>query len=73
MTQEAVKLTLKAEMALHSIVEIPAKNLKDTDSLWGVIRLPGGQQIVTGSDGSLRVWNLESRKQIGEDWKDGVK
>ncbi|OAX35726.1 WD40 repeat-like protein, partial [Rhizopogon vinicolor AM-OR11-026] len=33
---------------------------------------PDGQRIMTYSqDGSLRVWNLESGKQIGEDWQDG--
>jgi WD40 repeat protein len=43
-----------------------------TESVSGVIHLPGGQRIITCSDdGSLRVWNLESGKQMGEDWKDG--
>ncbi|KAG2048608.1 WD40 repeat-like protein [Suillus hirtellus] len=43
-----------------------------TDLVRGVIHLPGGQRIITCSDdGSLRVWNLKSRKQIGEDWRDG--
>ncbi|KAG1784966.1 quinon protein alcohol dehydrogenase-like superfamily [Suillus plorans] len=38
----------------------------------GAIHLPGGEQIMTcSSDGSLRVWNLKSGKQIGEDWRDG--
>jgi WD40 repeat protein len=36
------------------------------------IHLPGGQRMMTCSrDGSLRVWNLKSGKQIGEDWRDG--
>ncbi|KAG2054603.1 WD40 repeat-like protein [Suillus hirtellus] len=43
-----------------------------TEWVRGVIHLPGGQQIITCSDdGSLRVWNLKSGKQIGEDWRDG--
>jgi len=43
-----------------------------TDSLWGVVHLPGGQRIITCSlDGSLRAWNLKNGKQIGEDWRDG--
>ncbi|KAG2047259.1 WD40 repeat-like protein [Suillus hirtellus] len=43
-----------------------------TKSVRGVIHLPGGQRIITCSDdGSLRVWNLKSGKQIGEDWRDG--
>ncbi|KAG2053341.1 WD40 repeat-like protein [Suillus hirtellus] len=38
----------------------------------GVIHLPGGQRIMTCSlDGSLRVWDLKSGKQIGDDWRDG--
>ncbi|KAG2738058.1 WD40 repeat-like protein [Suillus brevipes Sb2] len=43
-------------------------------TLWvyGAIHLPGGQRIMTCSgDGSLRVWNTKSGKQIGEDWRDG--
>jgi WD40 repeat protein len=43
-----------------------------TDSVWGVIHLPGGQRIITCSlDGSLRVWDLESGKQIADEWRDG--
>jgi WD40 repeat protein len=43
-----------------------------TNSVYGVIHLPGGQRIITCSwDGSLRVWNVKSRKQIGDDWRDG--
>jgi WD40 repeat protein len=39
-----------------------------TDMVWGAIHLPGGQRIITCSvDGSLRVWNMKSGKQIGED------
>jgi len=37
-----------------------------------VIHLPGEQQIMTTSFAkSLRVWNLQSGKQIGNDWRDG--
>jgi WD40 repeat protein len=43
-----------------------------TNYLEGAIHLPGGQRMMTCSwDGSLRVWNLKSGKQIGEDWRDG--
>ncbi|KIK33548.1 hypothetical protein CY34DRAFT_813523 [Suillus luteus UH-Slu-Lm8-n1] len=43
-----------------------------TQSVWGAIHLPGGQRIITcSSDGSLRVWNMKTGKQIGEDWRDG--
>jgi len=42
------------------------------ETVLGVIHLPGGQRIMTCSDdGSLRVWNLESGEQIGNDWRDG--
>jgi len=43
-----------------------------TDTINGIIHLPGGQRVMTCSaDGSLRVWNLESGLQIGHDWRDG--
>ncbi|KAG2741235.1 WD40 repeat-like protein [Suillus brevipes Sb2] len=43
-----------------------------TEPVWGAMHLPGGQRIVTCSlDGSLRVWNVKSGKQIGDDWRDG--
>src|SRR5258708_3320231 len=42
------------------------------DWLNGAIHLPGGYRMMTcSSDGSLRVWNLKSGKQIGDDWRDG--
>jgi WD40 repeat protein len=43
-----------------------------TGIVYGAIHLPGGHRIMTCSlDGSLRVWNLKTGKQIGEDWRDG--
>jgi WD40 repeat protein len=43
-----------------------------TNAVAGVIHLPGGHRMMTGSwDGSLRVWDLQSGKQIGNDWRDG--
>jgi WD40 repeat protein len=43
-----------------------------TDEVRGVIHLKGEQRIITCSvDGSLRVWNLQTGKQIGNDWRDG--
>ena len=37
----------------------------------GVVRLPGERRIITCSqDGSLRLWNLGSGVQIGNDWRD---
>ncbi|KIK33655.1 hypothetical protein CY34DRAFT_31596, partial [Suillus luteus UH-Slu-Lm8-n1] len=42
-----------------------------TDWVKGVAHLPGGQRIITcSSDGSLRLWDLKSGTQIGEDWRD---
>jgi WD40 repeat protein len=43
-----------------------------TDGVHGVAHLPGGRRIITCStDGSLRLWDLKSGTQIGEDWRDG--
>src|ERR1700710_2515390 len=43
-----------------------------TVAVRGGIRLPGGQQMMTCSeDGSLRVWDLQSKQQMGIDWRDG--
>ncbi|KAG2060533.1 WD40 repeat-like protein [Suillus hirtellus] len=42
-----------------------------TDRVRGVVHLREGRRIVTCSrDGSLRLWDLESGTQIGEDWRD---
>jgi WD40 repeat protein len=49
---------------------IPIKEMVGhTDGVKGVVHLPGGQWIMTCS-WELRVWDLESGAQIGEDWKD---
>ena len=40
----------------------------------GVAHLPDGRRIITCSlDGSLRLWEIESGTQIGDDWRDGGK
>jgi WD40 repeat protein len=37
----------------------------------GVVHLPSGGHVITGSlDSSLRLWDLESGAQIGEEWRD---
>ena len=42
-----------------------------TIGVTGVVRLPDRRRIFTCSyDGSLRLWNLESGVQIGDDWRD---
>ena len=44
----------------------------DTSWVVDVAHLPDGRRIVTCSfDGSLRLWDLESGTQIGNDWRDG--
>jgi WD40 repeat protein len=50
----------------------PRKTMRGhTDMVFGVAQLPGGQHIITCSgDGSLRLWDLESGAQIGEEWRD---
>src|ERR1700709_1454792 len=43
-----------------------------TDQVRAVIHLPGGHRMMTGSyDGSMRVWDLHTGEQIGNDWRDG--
>jgi len=43
-----------------------------TDWVTGVAHLTDGRRIITCSfDGSLRLWNIESGVQIGNDWRDG--
>jgi len=42
-----------------------------TDGVKGVVCLPDGWRIITcSSDGSLRLWNLKSGEQIGDNWRD---
>jgi len=42
-----------------------------TNWVTGIAHLPGGRRIITSSyDGSLRLWNLRSGVQIGDDWRD---
>ncbi|KAG2341060.1 WD40 repeat-like protein [Suillus weaverae] len=50
----------------------PRKTMRGhTDQIRGVAHLPGGQRIITcSSDGSLRLWDLESGAQIGDEWRD---
>jgi WD40 repeat protein len=42
-----------------------------SDWVKGVIHLPKGQWILTCSGSSLRVWNLQTAQQVGNDWRDG--
>jgi len=48
--------------------------LGHADWITGVAHLADGQRLITCSyEGSLRLWNLESGTQIGDDWCDGGK
>ncbi|OAX33966.1 WD40 repeat-like protein [Rhizopogon vinicolor AM-OR11-026] len=45
-----------------------------TRTVCSVVHLPGKRQIITCSEnGSLRLWDLESGAQIGDDWRDDGK
>ncbi|KIK40983.1 hypothetical protein CY34DRAFT_27776, partial [Suillus luteus UH-Slu-Lm8-n1] len=41
-----------------------------THQVRGVAHLPGGRIVTCSDDGSLRLWDLESGTQIGDDWQD---
>lgn len=42
-----------------------------TAKVQGVVHLPGGRWIITGSwDRTLGLWDLESDTQIGDGWRD---
>ncbi|KAG2341127.1 WD40 repeat-like protein [Suillus weaverae] len=53
-------------------VMTPRKTLRGhTMGVQGVAHLPDAQRIITCSyDGSLRLWDLESGAQIGDEWRD---
>ncbi|KAG2341112.1 WD40 repeat-like protein [Suillus weaverae] len=50
----------------------PRKTMRGhTGRVRGVAHLPDAQRIITCSfDGSLRLWDLESGAQIGDEWRD---
>ncbi|KAG2078501.1 WD40 repeat-like protein [Suillus decipiens] len=50
---------------------MPCRNIKVKNGIDCILRLPGGQRIITCSwDGSFRVWDLERGPQFGEEWED---
>ncbi|KAG2069218.1 WD40 repeat-like protein [Suillus decipiens] len=52
---------------------IPYKTMQGHTGVNGVVHLLSGRRIITCStDGSLRLWDLKSGVQIGDDWRDGV-
>ncbi|KAG1885228.1 WD40-repeat-containing domain protein [Suillus subluteus] len=62
-----------ASVARETSIITPRQKFEGhTGTVFGAIYLPGGQRMMTCSaDGSLRVWNLKSGKQIGDNWRDG--
>jgi WD40 repeat protein len=63
-------------MSLPAVVTQEARTMRHCRKFEGhtkwvrdVIHLP--HRMMTCSDGSLRVWDLQSGKQITSDWRDG--
>lgn len=54
-----------------SAVKPQRKIAGQKEEAWGILYLPDGRRTITCSDdASLRVWDLESGKQEGENWED---
>ena len=52
----------------------PRQTMRHTDWIIRAAHLPGGRRIITMcANGSVRLWDLESGVQIGNDWHDGGK
>jgi WD40 repeat protein len=66
-------MSLPVAMVRKTQAVIPHRKFEGhTNCVRDIIHLRGGRRIMTCSeDGSIRVWNVESGKQIGEDWRDG--
>jgi len=65
---------LTSEMKQASATQLRQTMRGHTEWVTGIAHLPGGRHIITCSDdGSLRLWDLESGVQIGNDWRDGGK
>ena len=71
--QILLAMPLPATGIQETPIRAPHQKLEGhTQAVWGAIHLSGGQRIITCSeDGSLRLWNLENKLQIGKDWQDG--
>ncbi|KAG2123059.1 WD40-repeat-containing domain protein [Suillus clintonianus] len=54
------------------LVTMPRQTMRGhTHWVTGVVHLPSERRMITCSiDGSLRLWDLQSGAQIGEDWRD---
>ncbi|KIK43474.1 hypothetical protein CY34DRAFT_710663 [Suillus luteus UH-Slu-Lm8-n1] len=64
---------MSSESFISNTLEItPRQTMRGhTGQVHGVAHLPGGRHSITCSlDGLLRLWDLESGAQIGEDWRD---
>jgi len=65
MSPPAAKMKKTPELTPHKTMR------GHTEVVFGVAHLPGEQHIITCSlDGSLRLWDLESSAQIGDEWRD---
>jgi len=61
-----------AKMKSTSVIKPRQMMRGHTGWVRGVAHLPDGRRAITCSDdGSLRLWEIESGKQIGDDWRDG--
>ncbi|KAG2069933.1 WD40 repeat-like protein [Suillus decipiens] len=68
-------MSSKASTKQQTPTVMPRKTIRGhTDRVTGIVHLPRRQCIITCSwDGTLRLWDMESSAQIGEDWHDGEK
>ncbi|KIK44108.1 hypothetical protein CY34DRAFT_11278 [Suillus luteus UH-Slu-Lm8-n1] len=50
---------------------MPYRKIKVNNGIGRILHLPGGQRIIVCSwDGLIRVWDLETDTQVGEEWED---
>ncbi|KIK41947.1 hypothetical protein CY34DRAFT_805454 [Suillus luteus UH-Slu-Lm8-n1] len=53
----------------EKLVPTPCRKTKVNNTVRHILHLPGGQRIIICSwDGSIRVWDLETGTQVGEEW-----
>jgi WD40 repeat protein len=71
-SQPALKFSSSNMKTTETSTIMPRQKFEGhTKPVSNVIHLFDGQRIITCSlDGSLRLWNLESGEQIGNDWRD---
>jgi WD40 repeat protein len=53
------------------LATMPYRKIKVNNGIGRILHLPGGQRIIICSwDGLIRVWDLETDTQVGEEWED---